>query len=202
MLSDNEKQELFKLFKIDEKKEDEKDQAIEKFTNFAIKEIYQWTVNRKRYMKITDLEADRIAELSQIFFKDKEPTASYIFNKFDISFGRSRYLSMLIKESKVKEYKETAIEELKEALNTEYNNFMTLSADTQKTTEFVDIIMSQRAYHVLLAEIEEFPENKKPYSGLELKSSLLSSTKIVRLSPKILKNIYEEIVGQWRKNDD
>jgi hypothetical protein len=65
---------------------------------FALREALGWMSGSTAYQSLTQQHTEWLTELLPVFFPDKPPSATQIFNSFSVPYGRAAYISRVLLE--------------------------------------------------------------------------------------------------------
>jgi len=130
----------------------------------SAQEWLSWISGRARPGSTSDLEIARIISMFAQVSPSEEISASTLYNRFNLPYGRSQYLARAIAERQIRELNAGAATELASVLATKLEEYNKLSKEKRQVQKEYRFDVSQRAGRLLSIITAEMEPEKRPKS--------------------------------------
>jgi hypothetical protein len=159
----------------------------------AFDEWMSWLSARRRYTSIMDQTIDRVIDIYAHAMPDVEPEVGFLYNKFNIPYGSSRYIVQAIVNRQLSDLNVRALKRLLIALEERVEYLNKLSDAERKVLQEIQIVIDPRAEKMLTTIIELLPIKDRPVSTFRRLPTALPNTREYTMSPRDLKPVYEAV---------
>lgn len=184
-LSSKDRLELERIFQD----RDNIEEVAQIVAQIAFEEFLGWLSGSVRYTSLTDQSIDRVVNLFIKLMPDREPDVNFLYNKFNIPYGRARYIVQVISELQLREWNQLAREQLIEALQASIDE---VKEKNPKTITEVKIQVSRRSGKILTYVIEQMFAEKQVVTFKQIKSPLPELV-VYTFSPKDIESVFESV---------
>jgi hypothetical protein len=167
-------------------------EVAQTLVQLAAQEWLSWISGRARPGSMSDLEMERIISMFTQISPGEEISASTLFNRLNLPYGRSQYLARAIAERQIRELNAGAASELASALSTklaEYNGLPKEKRQVQKEHRF-DV--SQRAGRLLSIVTAEMAPDTRPRSYERVQNPMAGRYSF-KLNPQDLEPVLKQV---------
>jgi hypothetical protein len=168
------------------------DFVAESVAQLAFDEWMGWLSSSERYSSLTDQSIERTIGLFIRLMPDKEPDINFLYNRLSIPYGRAKYIIQVISERQLRGWNQRALEQLKDALESNLAEVRAMSPQEKKTS-YIKFQITKRSSNILINCIDQMPSNKKPIEAFKLVQSPLKETRIFELLAYYLEDVFEAI---------
>jgi hypothetical protein len=174
--------------------QNEHDQDIKLFSELAIEIFSSWISGNKRFRSLTEQYIEWIEEIyTSILPVELQPKYDVLYNNFNMSPGQASYISRVLLEKKLVQWKKVAILELKKFLNSQYKKAKELVSKGETEVTF-DITLSVLASNEL-KRISDTIRSSNDEFELPIAKGGYGSYKNFSIPAESLVSIKEEIDG-------
>jgi len=92
------------------------DEIAESIAQFAFDEWMEWLSNSERPVSLTEQSINRVIKIFSNVMPDAEPDVDFLYNKFNIPFGKARYIIQVVSERQLRELNDRSWKQLITAL--------------------------------------------------------------------------------------
>lgn len=169
-----------------------KDTAAE-LAQLAIEEWLDWIDGSRRYSSDTDQSIDRIISIYGEIMPDVEPEISFLYNRFNIPYGRSKYIVQAIINRQLHSLNLRANERLLKTLEAEWNDYQEMDPEDRKVLQEIRFVIDLREEKLLTTIIEQMPLSKRPIASFKRQPIVLPNTREYSLAPRDLENVLNAV---------
>lgn len=142
-----------------------------KFGEFALGQVLGWMTGTISYQSLTQQNTEWLTALLPVFFADKPPTATQIFNSFSVPYGRASYISRVLMEKQQTTWRERGRQNLLAALRAK-NAEAQENVRLEDPLKYVQVPLNLVAHRELVVLLEDYyDENPERMPALSRSSS-------------------------------
>jgi len=169
------------------------DQIATHLSQLAIEEWLDWIEGRRRYGSDTDQSIDRVIDIYTEVMPDIEPDISFLYNRFSIPYGRSKYIVQAIVNRQLHSLNSRAKERLLQTLEVEWKDFQSMDQDEKKVLQEIRFVVDLREEKLLTTIIEQMPLFERPVASFKRQPTFLPNTREYSLAPRDFENVLKAV---------
>lgn len=127
------------------------------FGEFALRQVLGWMSGTISYQSLTQQHTEWLTELLPVFFADKPPTVTQIYNSFSVPYGRASYISRVLMEKQQTVWRARGRQDLLAALRAKNEEAQT-NVRNQDGLKYVQVPLNLVAHRELIVLLESFYE--------------------------------------------
>lgn len=159
----------------------------------ALKEWLDWLRGARRYGSETDQSIERVISIFTHIFPEAEPDVGFLYNKFNIPYGRARYIVQAIVNRQLSSLNARALQRLVRVLEAEMAELQKMEAADRRILEEVRFIVDPRAEKLLTIILDQMPLEVRPVSSFRRQPTYLPNTREFSISPRDLENVINAV---------
>lgn len=159
----------------------------------AFEEWLDWIEGSRRYSSDTDQSIDRVISIYGEVMPEMEPEISFLYNRFNIPYGRSKYIVQAIVNRQLHSLNSKARERLLRTLGAELDEYQRMDPDDRKVLQEIRFVIDLREEKLLTTILEQMPLSMRPVASFKRQPTYLPNTREYSLAPRDLENVVKAV---------
>jgi hypothetical protein len=169
------------------------DEVAAQIAQIAFDEWVDWMSGERRFSSDTDQSIDRVINIYAQVMPSIEPEVGVLYNRFNIPYGRARYIIQAITNRQLRSLNQQAQERLVATLQAELNELNRMNPNDRKLLQEVRFVVDPRAEKLLMSIIDQMPLEKRPISSFKRLPTFLPTTREYSLPPRDIEPVLEAV---------
>jgi hypothetical protein len=169
------------------------DTIAKQLTQLALEEWLDWLKGVRRYGSETEQTIERVINIYGQILPEEEPDVGFLYNKFNIPYGRARYIIQAIVNRQLSSLNARALQRLIVVLEAEFAELQKMDQTDRKILQEIRFFVDPRAEKLLTTILDHMPLNIRPVSSFRRQPTFLPNTREYSISPRDLENVLKAV---------